>query len=98
MVLNFLDREEEIEKVEEKYSFEVKWHEFERVKEARKIIEALKEKSKFVTWSNDAREEYFGLIAKKMGEEVKAALRTDGFLVFDMTELKKQNTNLFATK
>jgi hypothetical protein len=42
--------------------------------------------------------EYFGLIAKKMGEEVKAALRTDGYLVFDMTELKNHNTNLFATK
>ena len=39
--------------------------------------------------------EYFGLIAKKMGEAVKAALRNDGYLVFDMTELKKQNTNLF---
>jgi AAA+ ATPase superfamily predicted ATPase len=93
-----LDREEEIEKVEEKYSFEVKWHEFERVKEAKKIIEVLKEKSKFVTWVNDAREEYFGLIAKKMGEEMKAALRTDGYLVFDMTELKNHKTNLFASK
>jgi AAA+ ATPase superfamily predicted ATPase len=78
--------------------FEVKWHEFERVKEAKKIIEALKEKSKFVTWFNDARVEYFGLIAKKMGEEVKAALRNDGYLVFDMTELKDHNTNLFASK
>ena len=72
IALVFLDREEEIEKVEEK--------------------------SKFVTWFNDAREEYFGLIAKKMDEEVKAALRTDGYLVFDMAELKKQNTNLFASK
>jgi len=98
MALNFIDRGEEIEKVEEKYSFEVKWHEFERVKEAKKIIEALKDKSKFVTWFNDTREEYFGLIAKKMGEEVKAALRTEGHLVFDMTELKNQSTNLFASK
>lgn len=78
--------------------FEVKWHEFERVKEAKNIIEALKEKSKFVTWFNDARVEYFGLIAKKMGEEVKAALRTEGYLVFDMTELKNHKTNLFASK
>ena len=78
--------------------FEVKWHEFEQVKEAKKIIEGLKEKSEFVSWFNDTREEYFGLIAKKMGEEVKAALRNEGYLVFDMTELKKQNTNLFATK
>ena len=98
MALTFIDREEEIEKVEEKYSFEVKWHEFERVKEAKKIIEGLKEKSKFVTGFNDAREEYFGLIAKKMDEEVKAALRNDGYLVFDMTELKNHNTNLFASK
>lgn len=98
MVLNFIDRGEEIEKVEEKYSFEVKWHEFERVKEARKIIEGLKEKSKFVTWFNDARVEYFGLIAKKMGEEVKVALRNDGYLVFDMVRLKEHNTNLFASK
>ena len=69
MALNFLDREEEVEKVEEK--------------------------SKFFAWFNDARVEYFGLIAKKMGEEVKAALRNDGFLVFDMTELKNHNTNLW---
>lgn len=98
MVLNFIDRGEEIEKVEEKYSFEVKWHEFERVKEAKNIIKGLKEKSKFVTWFNDTREEYFGLIAKKMGEEVKAALRNDGYLVFDMVRLKEHNTNLFASK
>ncbi|MEA2052905.1 MAG: hypothetical protein U9O90_08830 [Euryarchaeota archaeon] len=94
MALNFIDREEEIEKVEEKYSFEVKWHEFERVEETRKIIEVLKEKSKFVTWFNDARVEYFGLIAKKMDEEVKEALRTDGYLVFDMTELKSHNHSI----
>ncbi len=68
MALIFLDRKEEIEKVEEK--------------------------SKFVTWFNDARVEYFGLIAKKMGEAVKAALRTDGYLVFDMTELKNHNHSL----
>jgi len=58
------------------------------VKEAKGIIEVLKEKAEFVNWFNDTREEYFGVIAKKMGEEVNVALRNGGYLVFDMEGLK----------
>ncbi|MCW3134143.1 MAG: DUF234 domain-containing protein [Methanophagales archaeon] len=35
--------------------FEVKWHEFEREEEAKRIIEKLKEKSAFVNWFNPTR-------------------------------------------
>jgi AAA+ ATPase superfamily predicted ATPase len=68
--------------------FEVKWHEFKREKEAARILDALKEKSAFVNWFNNVREEHFGLIAKKIDEEVKEKLRSEGYLVFDIAGIK----------
>jgi len=70
--------------------FEVKWHEFKKEKEAERVLEELKEKSAFVNWFNNEREEYFGIIAKKIGERVKEKLRSEGYLVFDMEEVGKR--------
>jgi len=38
------------------------------------------EKSTFVRWNNDARKEYFGIVAKKVTG--KEELRQHGYLVF----------------
>jgi len=51
-------------------------------------LDALKEKSAFVNWFNNVREEHFGLIAKKIDEEVKEKLRSEGYLVFDIAGIK----------
>jgi AAA+ ATPase superfamily predicted ATPase len=74
--------------------FEVKWHEFKKEKEAERVLEELKEKSAFVNWFNNEREEYFGIIAKKIGAGVKEKLRGEGYLVFDMEEVAKRIKNL----
>lgn len=66
--------------------FEVKWREVKREKEAARILEALKQKSAFVNWFNNVREEHFGIIAKKIDDEVKEKLRSEGYLVFDMLD------------
>ncbi|MCK4733984.1 MAG: ATP-binding protein, partial [Methanophagales archaeon] len=66
--------------------FEVKWHEFKKEKEVARILAALKEKSAFVNWFNNMREEHFGIIAKKIDEDVKEKLRSEGYLVFDMRD------------
>jgi len=69
--------------------FEVKWHEFRKEKEVVRILEELKEKSASVNWFNNAREEHFGIIAKRIDGEVKEKLRSEGYLVFDMEEVIK---------
>ncbi|MBU5678837.1 MAG: ATP-binding protein [Candidatus Aenigmatarchaeota archaeon] len=63
--------------------FECKWKDLKE-KEALKILDKLKEKSKFVQWHNEKRREYFGLIAKKI--ENKERLRKQGYLVFDLRD------------
>ena len=63
--------------------FEVKWKDLKE-KEARKILRELKEKSKFVEWNLNNRQEFFGLIAKKI--ENKSKLRKQGFLVYDLKD------------
>lgn len=60
---------------------ECKWQVLKE-KQARGILEGLKEKSGFVRWNNDKREEFFCLFAKKI--ENKKDLRKEGFLVFDL--------------
>ena len=54
-------------------------------KEARKVLEELEEKSKFVDW--DRKKEYFGLIGKKIKNKEK--LRKEGFFVWDLEDFKK---------
>ena len=49
-----------------------------------KILEDLKEKPKFVEWNLNNRQEFFGLIAKKIKNKNK--LRKESFLVFKPTD------------
>jgi hypothetical protein len=51
---------------------------------AENILSDLMEKSTFVRWNNDARKEYFGIVAKKV--EGKEELRQRGYLVFDLDD------------
>ncbi len=63
---------------------ECKWSDLKE-KEARQILEELKEKSKFMEW--ERKKEYFGLVGKKiLGKE---ALRKEGFFVFDLEDFEK---------
>ena len=68
--------------------FEVKWREVKKEKEATRILDALKQKSAFVNWFNNVREEHFGIIAKRIDDEVKEKLRSEGYLVFDIGRIK----------
>ena len=72
------------EKTREILFVECKWSDLAE-KEARKVLEELKEKSKFVEW--ERKKEYFGLIGKKiLGKE---KLRKEGFFVFDLEDFEK---------
>ena len=62
---------------------ECKWKDI-RLNDAEKIIEGLKEKSKFVQWNNGARKEHFAIIAKKI--DSKKELRNKGILAFDLED------------
>ena len=52
---------------------------------AEKILSDLEDKSTFVRWNNDARKEYFVIVAKKV--EGKKELRQRGYLVFDLDNI-----------
>ena len=62
---------------------ECKWKDLKE-KQAMKIFDELKEKSKFVEWNLDNRQEFFGLIGKKI--ENKNKLRKQGFFVYDLRD------------
>ena len=49
------------------------------------ICDDLKEKSKYVYWNNEKRQEYFAVVAKKI--ENKSELRDDGMIVFDLDDI-----------
>jgi len=51
---------------------------------ARKILEELKEKSKFVDWNKDKRKEYYAVFAKSFKEKIKE----DNLMLFDLKDLK----------
>ena len=51
---------------------------------AENILSDLEDKSTFVRWNNDARKEYFGIVAKKVAG--KEELRQRGYLVFDLDD------------
>ena len=63
---------------------ECKWKDLS-LKQAENILYNLQEKSKFVGWNNDEREDHFGIIAKNITG--KDALRSKGFLVFDLDDM-----------
>jgi len=72
------------EKTREILFVECKWSDLKE-KDARKVLEELKEKSKFVEW--DRKKEYFGLIGKNvLGKE---KLRKEGYFVWDLEDFEK---------
>ncbi|MCK4429367.1 MAG: ATP-binding protein [Candidatus Aenigmarchaeota archaeon] len=64
---------------------ECKWKDLKE-KKARKILEELKEKSKFVDWNLDNRKEFFGLVGKKVDSKTKKKLREEGYLIWDLKD------------
>ena len=74
------------EETKETAFFEVKWSDL-KLEEARRILVELKEKSEFVDWNKEDRQEHFGLIAKRLEE--KENLRGGGYLCYDLEDMKK---------
>ena len=70
--------------------FEVKWKDFDNKKDITRILRELRSKSRFVEWYNRERIEYYGIIAKKIKEEIKESLRYEGYLVWDLEDVKKK--------
>lgn len=71
------------EKTKQILFIECKWKDLKE-KQARKILEELKEKSKSVDWNNNNRREFFGLIAKKL--QGKEKLRKEGYKIYDLRD------------
>jgi AAA+ ATPase superfamily predicted ATPase len=53
----------------------------------RRIFEDLKEKSKYVRWNNEERNEYFAVVARKI--ESKSKLKDEGMIVFDLDDISE---------
>jgi len=73
------------EETKEIIFIEVKWKNI-NARDAEKIIDELKEKSKFVEWYNKERREYFGIIAKRIDE--KENLNKKGVIAFDLLDFE----------
>ncbi|MDI9609568.1 MAG: DUF234 domain-containing protein, partial [Candidatus Verstraetearchaeota archaeon] len=65
---------------------EAKWSRLGE-REARRELGRLGEKAKLVDWRPGSRKEHFGLVAREVGG--KEGLRQEGFLVFDLEELRR---------
>jgi len=63
---------------------EVKWKTL-NINDTKKILDELKEKSRYVNWYNNDRYEYFGVIAKKI--EGKEELREEDVVLFDLSDI-----------
>ena len=63
---------------------ECKWKHLDH-RSASRVIGSLKEKAKRFRWNNEKREEYFGIMAKKI--EDKEKFRKIGYQVFDLDDL-----------
>ena len=66
---------------------ECKWSSL-RLKDAERVIADLKRKAVMVKWGDEARREYYGIIAKAV--EGKESLRETGYLVYDLSDLERQ--------
>ena len=71
------------EKLDKILFIECKWQDLEFNK-AQKVLYELKKKSNSVSWSKNKRNEYFGIIAKKI--EGKEKLKRNGCIVFDLDD------------
>ena len=66
--------------------FEVRWREFKKEKDLIEVFQKLETLSKFVSWKNGERKEYFGVFAKKIPAEIKNSLRKRNYLVYDLED------------
>jgi len=73
------------EETKEILFIEVKWKNI-NTNDAEKILNELKEKSKFVNWHNEERKEYFGILAKIIDE--KENLRKNGIIAYDLHDFQ----------
>ena len=64
----------------------VKWSNLSRHDVAR-ILDDLRRKSDLVRWHNDARHEYYGIIAKQIKD--KETLRSGSVYAFDLGDILK---------
>ncbi len=71
---------------------ECKWQNL-KLEDAENILRNLREKSKLVNWSNSNRNEYFGIIARKITG--KKELMDKGFVVFDLDDFPLCDKALF---
>lgn len=69
--------------------FEFKWKDLP-VDESLKIIDELREKSKFLDRRGKYGEEYFGIFARRI--EGKEKLRGEGYLVFDLGDFSREGS------
>jgi len=74
---------------------EVKWREL-GYKEAIKILDGLKKKSKEFDWLIANRSEYFGIIAKRIIKEDKERLRSNGYIAIDVDDMTRKAESLNA--
>ncbi len=51
---------------------------------AKKVLEELKEKSKFIEWNKENRKEYYAIFAKSFREKIKE----EGLLLFDLKDIE----------
>ncbi len=65
--------------------FEVKWREL-KMRECRKVLEKLMEKSAYVEWHGE--EKRYGIIAKHVGTDDKKELRSQGYLIYDLEDFE----------
>jgi AAA+ ATPase superfamily predicted ATPase len=65
---------------------ECKWKDL-KLKEAENILGELKEKSGYVQWNNNTRNEYYGIMARNL--ERKETLRDKGFIAFDLDDFDR---------
>lgn len=66
---------------------ECKWQTL-TAENTRRIFDNLKEKSKYVLWNNEERQEYFIIAAKKIKDKCK--LRGEGMIVFDLDDISAE--------
>ena len=63
---------------------ECKWKDLDE-RDADMVLAKLQKKSGSVQWKNDSRQEYYGIVAKKI--KGKKRLRENGFVVFDLDDM-----------
>lgn len=66
---------------------EVKWTLFKTLKEIYRLFDKLRDKAMYVEWRKGKRSEYFGLISRAIPEDIKAQLRDEGYIIYDLKDI-----------